>query len=163
MLDHMLHRLLVNYLLKSTCYTYYTWYFLVRIFPHSDWIQRDTECFSVFSSNAGKYEPEKLWIQTLFTQWLLVLFTNVNPFWALHKKWSFPLRISVVNVTKSTGNCGFGHVYWGNPSWKNSFFVQWSQCYTEIWCFIYPYSLYRKLLVDLHCESTVWFLYELQE
>ena len=24
----------------------------------------------------------------------------------LHKKWSFPLRISPVNMTKSTGNCG---------------------------------------------------------
>ena len=27
----------------------------------------------------------------------------------LHKKWSFPLRISSVNVTKSAG---FGHIYW---------------------------------------------------
>ena len=36
-----------------------TEFFLVRIFLHSDWIQRDTPCFSVFSSNAGKYEPEK--------------------------------------------------------------------------------------------------------
>ena len=30
----------------------------------------------------------------------------------LHKKWSFRLRISSVNVTKSSGNCGFGHIYW---------------------------------------------------
>ena len=43
---------------------------------------------------------------------------------ALHKKWSFPLRISSVNVTKFTGNCGFGHIYWRNPLWKTSFFVQ---------------------------------------
>ena len=34
---------------------------------------------------------------------------------SLHKKWSFPLRISTVNVTKSAGNCGFGHIYWRNP------------------------------------------------
>ena len=27
------------------------------------------------------------------------------------QKWSFPLRISSVNVTKSTGNCRFGHIY----------------------------------------------------
>ena len=27
------------------------------------------------------------------------------------KKWSFPLRISSENVTKSAGNCGFGHIY----------------------------------------------------
>ena len=26
---------------------------------------------------------------------------------SLHKKWSFPLRISSVNVAKSAGNCGF--------------------------------------------------------
>ena len=33
----------------------------------------------------------------------------------LHKKWSFPLRISSVNVTKSAGNCGFGHISWRIP------------------------------------------------
>ena len=33
----------------------------------------------------------------------------------LHKKWSFPLRNSSVNVNKFAGNCGFGHIYWGNP------------------------------------------------
>ena len=45
--------------------------------------------------------------------------------WALHKKWSFPLRISAVNVTKSAGNCAFGHIYRINPWCKISFFVQW--------------------------------------
>ena len=34
---------------------------------------------------------------------------------SLHKKWSFPLRISSVNVTKSAENCAFGHIYWRNP------------------------------------------------
>ena len=33
----------------------------------------------------------------------------------LHKKWSFSLRISLVNVAKSPGNCGFDHIYWRNP------------------------------------------------
>ena len=33
----------------------------------------------------------------------------------LHKKRSFPLRISLVNVSKSAGNCGFAHIYWRNP------------------------------------------------
>ena len=33
-------------------------------------------------------------------------------FWqTLHKKRSFPLRISSVNVTKSGGSCGFGHIF----------------------------------------------------
>ena len=43
----------------------------------------------------------------------------------LHKKWSSPLRISSVKVTKSAVSCRFDHIYWSNPSWKTSFFVQW--------------------------------------
>ena len=31
---------------------------------------------------------------------------------ALHKKWSFQLRISSVNVNKSAVNCKFGHICW---------------------------------------------------
>ena len=34
---------------------------------------------------------------------------------SLNKKWSFPLSISSVNVTKSAVSCGFGHIYWRNP------------------------------------------------
>ena len=44
---------------------------LVRIFPHSDWMRRVTPYLSVFNPNAEKYRPEKLRIQTLFTQWCL--------------------------------------------------------------------------------------------
>ena len=40
----------------------------------------------------------------------------------LHEKWSFPLRIFSVNMTKSAGNCGFGHIYWRNPQWKTSLY-----------------------------------------
>ena len=40
----------------------------------------------------------------------------------LHKKWTFPLRIFSVNVTKSAVCCGFGHIYWRNPDWETSFF-----------------------------------------
>ena len=36
-----------------------TEFFLAHIFPHSDWIRRDTEHLSVFSPNTGKYGPEK--------------------------------------------------------------------------------------------------------
>ena len=49
--------------------------FLVRIFPHSDWIRRYTSYLSVFSSKTGKYGPEKLRIRTLFTQCDLVFST----------------------------------------------------------------------------------------
>ena len=34
-------------------------FFLVCIFPHPDWIRRDTEYLSVFSPNVGKYGREK--------------------------------------------------------------------------------------------------------
>ena len=36
-----------------------TEFFLVRIFPHSNWIRRDTSHLSVFSPNTGKCGPEK--------------------------------------------------------------------------------------------------------
>ena len=42
------------------------------------------------------------------------------------KKWSFPLKVSSVNMTKSAVSCVFGHVYWRNPYWKTVFFVQWN-------------------------------------
>ena len=45
-----------------------TEFFLVRMFPLSDWIQRDTSYLSVFSLNAGKCGPKKLRIWTFFTQ-----------------------------------------------------------------------------------------------
>ena len=39
--------------------------FLVCIFPHSDWVRRETRYLSVFNSNAGKCRQEKLPIWTL--------------------------------------------------------------------------------------------------
>ena len=50
---------------------------LFRIFPHSDWIRRDTEYLSAFSPNEGKCGPEQLRIRTFFTQWLSVQFLEV--------------------------------------------------------------------------------------
>ena len=51
--------------------------FLVRVFPHSHWIRRDTPHLSVFSPNAGKYGSEKLRIRTFFTQCICVIITNI--------------------------------------------------------------------------------------
>ena len=55
--------------------------FLVRIFPDSDWIRKDTKYLSVFTPNAGKCRPEKLRIRTLFTQ---CLFTQ-RKMWKIFK------------------------------------------------------------------------------
>ena len=60
--------------------------FLVRIFPHSDWIRGDAEYLSVFSPNVGKYRPENILIGTLFTQCKFSCFCVNHVFWCF-----FPL------------------------------------------------------------------------
>ena len=50
-------------------------------------------------------------INNLYTLTIVYVSRHVT----LHKKWSFPLKISSVNVTKSAISCGFGHIYWRNP------------------------------------------------
>ena len=70
-----------------------------------------------------------------------------NKFWTiefikqrLHKKWSFPLTISSINVTKSAVSCGFGHIHWRNPQWNTSCFVQWKISSTFAWHMFCPDS-----------------------
>ena len=52
--------------------------FLVRIFPHSAWIRRDTEYFSVFIWNAGKYGPKKTPYMDTFHA--VVAFSSLNSY-----------------------------------------------------------------------------------
>ena len=40
------------------------------------------------------------------------------------QKMKFSVKDFFSNVTKSAVSCGFGHIYWRNPSWKASIFVQ---------------------------------------
>ena len=70
-------------------------------------------------------------------------------FISLHKKWSFPLSISSVNVTKSAVFYGFGHIYWRNPYWKNSFFVQCLRVYIS-WKYHFKSST---------CHDALWYLF----
>ena len=74
------------------------------------------------------------------------------PFSTLHKKWSSLWRISSVNVTKSAGNCGFSHIYWRNPSWKISFFVQWKLKFVWIHTVWWLYK-------HLNNETIVYFVF----
>ena len=55
-------------------------------------------------------------------QWLLRIML-VTYEQSLHKKWSFPLRISSINVTESAVSCEFSHIYWRNPEQKTSIFL----------------------------------------
>ena len=50
-----------------------------------------------------------------FWEWQNHAPVSINYIVSLHKKWSFPLKISSVNVTKSAGTCAFGHIYWRSP------------------------------------------------
>ena len=67
-------KLWLTLLWEHLCTYYIAWklvvfgVFLIRIFPHWDWIRRDNPFLPVFSPNAGKYRPEKLQIPPLFTQ-----------------------------------------------------------------------------------------------
>ena len=67
---------------------------------------------------------------------------------SLHKKWSFPWRVSLVNVAKSAVFWGCGHIYWKNPYWKTSFFVQYLVClFISSKCLRKQY-LMEKLKID---------------
>ena len=62
---------------------------------------------------------------------------------SLHKKLSFPLRISSVNVTISAVSCGFGHIYWRNFQWKTLYIcapVAPFPC-SNLWLEVNPFSL----------------------
>ena len=97
------------------------------------------------------------WMNELY---FTVVVLNLNKFLSidfnkqtLHKKWSFPLRISSVNVIKSAVSWGFGHIYWINPRWKTSFFVQWkisSTCARQMLCLDYSNLQDRRNLSKLY-------------
>ena len=76
--------------------------------------------------------------------------------WPLHKKWSFPLRISSINVTKSVVSCGFRHIYWRNPKWKTSFFVHDRDLWNSVNTSAAKLKL-RKLYKTNHAKHLMWF------
>ena len=81
-----------------------TTYFIPLISFHTIWKYEKTICFLMFSGDIAKEQWHKMG-----------LLLERNSFHrqqnSLHEKWSFPLRISSVNVTKSAGFCGFSHIY----------------------------------------------------
>ena len=88
-------------------------------------------------TTAKKYWKKFSWIK-LQEPFLIVWIT-------LHKKWSYRLWISSVNVNKPAGNCGFGHIYWRNPWWKTSFFVWITICSQTCSCSRIPRKIYFKI------------------
>ena len=76
-----------------------------------------SELFAELIQTQNKY-PTFL-DKTSILNWRLLVIST------LHKKWSFRLQISSVNVTKSAVPCGLDYIYWSNPKWKICLFVQW--------------------------------------
>ena len=80
---------------------------------------------------------------------------------SLHKKWSFPLRISSVNVTKSAVFYGFGHIYWWNPKWKISYFVQCLCCvvwylFSVFIVFIFAFGRFFQEYSEAATRDILW-------
>ena len=74
--------------------------------------------FPIFKKRYERPPPVPLHLHAWFYKWFYLFFTIsviCQPLLALCKKWSFPLRISSVNATKSAGKYRFGHIYWRNP------------------------------------------------
>ena len=73
--------------------------YLVRIFPHLDWIQRDTSYLSVFSPNAGKIRIRitphtDTFYAVIYTQYSHIILNQVlNPFHAIGL-FLYPLKAS---------------------------------------------------------------------
>ena len=109
---------------------------------YNEWFQYSQEPFFHFRQHQNIISVSRTWKSVNFVKIIItsdiyqrhcVKYTVIHVFpcaktesqiLKLQKKWSFPLRISSVNMTKSAGICGFGHIYWRNPGWKISFFVQ---------------------------------------
>ena len=80
---------------------------------------------------------------------------------SLHKKWSFSLRISSVNVTKSAVFYGFGHIYWWNPKWKISYFVQGLCCvvwylFSVFIVFIFAFGRFFQEYSEAATRDILW-------
>ena len=79
---------------------------ILRISPYSVRMRKNAD------QNNSEYGHLSEWV------WL----KGIRCWHALHKKWSFSLRISLVNVTKAAGNCGFGYINWMKSLMENLIF-----------------------------------------
>ena len=138
-----------------------TWYNMSnKIFTWSPFI------FKKWSNSVFWSFEHGLWSETSkfkVTQGVRLLEKTPCLLVTLHKKWSFPLRIFSVNVTKSAGNYGYGHIYWSNSWRKTSFFVQCSllPCLPEygtmkprFYCFFCCFISFNSELVTLFGEHS---------
>ena len=62
----------------------------------------------VFKTSSRRLEDQQMFAGSISFSRPLLSFWTITA-----QKWSFPLSISSVNVTKSAGNSGFGHIHHG--------------------------------------------------
>ena len=93
---------------------------------HPVHVETVVACIRTVGSTSGQF-PSGLLSTAIFQKSAVTVTLYVQC--TLCKIWSFPLRISQVNVNKSAGNCEFGSISWRNLSWKTSLFVQ--SCWTK--------------------------------
>ena len=72
----------------------------------------------------------------------------------LHKKYSFPLKTSQVNVTESTVSCGFGHMYWRNPLMENFIFCAVSMIPIALYIRLFRYKTPGLLFIDFEVSES---------
>ena len=73
-------------------------------------------CLSKTETNLNKWVSSNPVVYSEPSQISMCPFSKIANDEFLHcKKWSFLLKISSLNVSKSAENCGIGHIYWRNP------------------------------------------------
>ena len=79
--------------------------------PQYQWKIKINFCYQIISCRANSWNTRGK--SKRHDAWIFFLIAATSRWQSLHRKLSFPLRISPVNVTKSVGNWT-NHIYWRN-------------------------------------------------
>ena len=138
-------------------------FFLVCIFPHSDWIWRE-EYLSALSPNAGKYGPEKApYLDTSRS----VSYGFHNIFEAQVVGFSEPYQISRMELFAKIAAFNSVLNSPGRTSWRKkvnsefSLYWVWESSYQLVFnSFVTEVLLFRNESIDLQRKSMEWFVYD---
>ena len=135
--------------------------FLVCIFSHLDWIQRDTSYLSIFSPNARKYGLEELRTWTSFTKWFIDTVKKLPNFEKFQKKIFFKLTELLQPIGKNVFPWPSFDVNWKNKRYQKNEYC----CFVlhKLWTYFNQVSnfkrtrIYRQIymlqIFNLHISS----------
>ena len=123
--------------------------FLVCIFSHLDWIQRDTSYLSIFSPNARKYGLEELRTWTSFTKWFIDTVKKLPNFDTFPKKNLKKLTGAKFKQTELLQTIGKNVFPWSSPdvNWKNKRYQKHEYCcfvLHKLWTYFNQVSNFKK-------------------